>query len=137
MFRRPALTAGFASARQTISVWQNAIQLVRMSVWQSAVQGLETEVNHGNRSQGRRLNFRLPADLKEVIEEAAASLGQSVTDFAVTTLVQQARSVIEQQNLTRLSDRDRDCFIALLDNAEARPNAALAKAAKRYKKSLG
>ena len=84
-----------------------------------------------------RLNFRLSADLKEVIEEAAASLGQSVSDFAVSTLVQQARSVIEQRNVTTLSDRDRDRFIALLDDAEARPNAALVKAAKRYKKSLG
>ena len=84
-----------------------------------------------------RLNFRLPSDLKEVIEEAAASLGQSVSDFAVSTLVQQARSVIEQRNGTTLSDRDRDRFITLLDDAEARPNAALVKAAKRYKRSLG
>jgi uncharacterized protein (DUF1778 family) len=84
-----------------------------------------------------RLNFRLPSDLKEVIEEAAASLGQSVSDFAVSTLVQQARSVIEQRNVTVLSDRDRDRFSDLLDEAEARPNAALTKAAKRYKKQLG
>ena len=42
-----------------------------------------------------RLNFRLPTDLKEVIEEAAATLGQSVSDFAVSTLVRQARTVIE------------------------------------------
>ncbi len=84
-----------------------------------------------------RLNFRLSADLKEVIEEAAASLGQSVSDFAVSTLVQQARSVIEQRNVTTLSDRDRQRFIALLDDAEARPKAALVKAAKSYKKSLG
>ena len=84
-----------------------------------------------------RLNFRLPSDLKEVIEEAAESLGQSVSDFAVSTLVRQARSVIEQRDVTTLSDRDRDRFIALLDDAEARPNAALLKAARRYKKSLG
>jgi uncharacterized protein (DUF1778 family) len=84
-----------------------------------------------------RLNFRLPAELKDVIEEAAASLGQSVSDFAVSTLVQQARSVIEQRNVTTLSDRDRERFIALLDDAEGRPNAALVKAAKRYKKRLG
>lgn len=84
-----------------------------------------------------RLNFRLPADLKDVIEEAAACLGQSVSDFAVSTLVQQARSVVEQRNVTELSDRDRDRFRALLDDAEARPNAALVKAAKRYKKKLG
>jgi uncharacterized protein (DUF1778 family) len=84
-----------------------------------------------------RLNFRLPADLKDVIEEAAASLGQSVSDFAVSTLVRQARSVIEQRNVTTLSDRDRERFIAILDDSAARPNAALVKAAKRYKKTLG
>ena len=84
-----------------------------------------------------RLNFRLPTDLKEVIEEAAATLGQSVSDFAVSTLVRQARTVIEQRNVTVLSNRDRDRFIALLDDAEARPNPALLKAAKRYKKQLG
>jgi len=82
-----------------------------------------------------RLNFRLPTDLKEVIEEAAATLGQSVSDFAVSTLVRQARTVIEQRNVTVLGDRDR--FIALLDDADARPNPALLKAAKRYKKHLG
>ncbi len=84
-----------------------------------------------------RLNFRLPTDLKKVIEEAAATLGQSVSDFAVSTLVLQARTVIEQRNVTVLSNRDRDRFIALLDDAEARPNPALLKAAKRYKKQLG
>jgi uncharacterized protein (DUF1778 family) len=89
------------------------------------------------RARDARLNFRLSSDLKEVIEEAAASLGQSVSDFAVSTLVQQARSVIEQRNVTVLSDRDRDRFIDLLDEDEARPNAALITAAKRYKKHLG
>ena len=84
-----------------------------------------------------RLNFRLPTDLKEVIEEAAATLGQSVSDFAVSTLVRQARTVIEQRNVTVLGDRDRDRFITLLDDADARPNPALLKAAKRYKKHLG
>jgi uncharacterized protein (DUF1778 family) len=84
-----------------------------------------------------RLNFRLPSNLKAVIEEAAASLGQSVSEFAVSTLVLRARSVIEQRNVTLLSDRDRDLFITLLNDAECRPNAALVKAAKRYKKRLG
>ena len=88
-------------------------------------------------ARNARLNFRLPTDLKEVIEEAAATLGQSVRDFAVSTLVRQARTVLEQRNVTVLGDRDRDRFIALLDDAEARPNPALLKAAKRYKKYLG
>jgi uncharacterized protein (DUF1778 family) len=84
-----------------------------------------------------RLDFRLPSDLKAVIEEAAATLGQSVSDFAVSSLIQTARSVLRQQSVTELTNRDRDLFVALLDNAEAKPNKALTDAAKRYKKHLG
>ena len=80
-----------------------------------------------------RLNFRLPAELKTTIEAAAACLGQSVSDFAISTVAQTARNVIEQHQITRLSNRDRDTFMALLDAADARPNKALKAAAKRYK----
>ena len=84
-----------------------------------------------------RLNFRLPSNLKEVIEEAAAILGKSVSDFAVSSLVHTAQQVIEQRNVTELSSRDRDVFVALLDDLDARPNKALKQAAARYKKNLG
>lgn len=88
-------------------------------------------------SNDARLNFRLPAELKQTIEEAAARLGQSVSNFAVSTLVRSARDVIEQENLTCLSNRDRDVFISLLDKKNIRPNDALAVAARRYKKRRG
>ena len=61
-------------------------------------------------SNDARLNFRLPAELKQTIEEAAARLGQSVSNFAVSTLVQSARDVIEQENLTCLSKSGSGCF---------------------------
>lgn len=80
-----------------------------------------------------RLNFRLPSELKHTIQQAAAHLGQSVNDFAVSTLVETARRVIEQHQATRLSNRDRDLFISLLDDASAEPNRALVDAASRYK----
>jgi uncharacterized protein (DUF1778 family) len=83
-----------------------------------------------------RLNFRLPGDLKALIEEAAATLGQSVTDFAVSTLVQTARTLVEQGRVTELTNRDRDIFLAMLDARPAKPNKALTAAAKRYKKHL-
>ena len=83
-----------------------------------------------------RLNFRVSAELKTTIEEAAACLGQSVSAFAISTLAQAARNVIEQGQITRLSNRDRDTFIAALDNAPARPNKALRAAAKSYKKRV-
>jgi uncharacterized protein (DUF1778 family) len=83
------------------------------------------------------LSVRLPSELKDDIERAAALLGLSVNDFAIATLVQAARSVLHQQRVTELSNRDRDIFIALLADAEARPNKALAAAARTYKKYAG
>jgi uncharacterized protein (DUF1778 family) len=83
-----------------------------------------------------RLNFRLRADHKRVIEAAAAQLGQSVSDFAVATLVRQARQVVHDQTITHLSNRDRDLFIAALDGAGLKPNKKLLAAAKRYKRQV-
>ena len=90
-----------------------------------------------NATRQARLNFRLAAELKELIEAAAAHRGQSVSDFAIATLVQSAHGVIHEQDVTVLSNRDRDIFMALLDDADAKPNEALKKATERYKKHLG
>jgi uncharacterized protein (DUF1778 family) len=84
-----------------------------------------------------RIDFRLPAPLKEDIERAAAYLGQSLSDFAVGVLSQSAREVIHRQDVTELSNRDRDIFLAMLDDDDARPNAALRKAAERYERQVG
>ncbi len=83
-----------------------------------------------------RLNFRVPVSLKRTIEEAAARLGQTVSDFAVATLSQTARKVLNEQNITRLSERDRKLVMALLDDPSAKPNKALVAAARRYKKQV-
>jgi len=88
-------------------------------------------------TQTARLNFRLSAELKAVIEEAAAQLGQSVSDYAIATLVSNARAVLQQKNVTVLTNRDRDLFLAALEDVEAKPNQALQDAAQRYKKHLG
>jgi uncharacterized protein (DUF1778 family) len=83
-----------------------------------------------------RLNFRLPTDLKEVIEEAATAMGQSVSDYAIATLVSNSQAVLRQNQTTVLSSRDRKTFMALLDESDAKPNRALTQAAKRYKKRI-
>lgn len=82
-----------------------------------------------------RLNFRIASDVKRTIEEAAAQLGRSVSDFAISTLVQTAQSVIKRRSVTELSRRDRDLFISILDDQDAQPNAALKRAARLYRKS--
>jgi uncharacterized protein (DUF1778 family) len=80
-----------------------------------------------------RLDFRLSSQLKELIVEAACISGQSVSDFAVSTLAETARRIVQQNSVTTLSNRDRDIFLALLD-ADAQPNAALKQAAERFKR---
>ena len=83
-----------------------------------------------------RLNFRLPEELKATIEKAAAQSGQSVSDFAVSTLVREARAVICEHDVTELSDRDRDIFVSILDDGDAAPNETLRAAAERYKEEI-
>ena len=81
-----------------------------------------------------RINVRLSSDLKQLVEEAAVALGQTVSDFTISTLVREARQVIQDAQFTRLSNRDRDIFLAALDSSDAKPNDALKAAARRYKK---
>jgi uncharacterized protein (DUF1778 family) len=83
-----------------------------------------------------RLNFRLRPDLKQVIEAAAAQLGQSVSDFAVATLVREARQVVHEQSRTQPSDRDRDIFLTALDRTDLKPNKKLGAAAQNYKRQV-
>lgn len=83
-----------------------------------------------------RLNFRLRSELKKIIEQAAAHAGQTISEFAVSTLVRTAHGIIHEHDRTVLSDRDREIFIAMLDDLDAEPNPELRAAAEQYKKQL-
>lgn len=82
-----------------------------------------------------RLDFRLNSEAKRVIEQAAALSGQTVKQFAVSTLLQSAEEVLERRRTIHLSSRDRDLFLALLDSDEG-PNQALREAAERFKRDF-
>ena len=84
-----------------------------------------------------RINVRLPSELKKTIEEAASALGQSVSEFAISTVVREAQQVLQDARITHLSNRDRDSFLMALDSIDAKPNAALKAAARRYGKLRG
>jgi len=83
-----------------------------------------------------RLNFRLPPEAKDKIEQAAAASGLNVTDFAVHALVNIADEVLDRHSTRKLSDRDRDIFLAMLD-ADDEPNAALKSAFAAHKELIG
>lgn len=78
-----------------------------------------------------RLDVRLGEEQKKLIEQAAGVLGQTISAFTVATLVHKAEEVVERFGILRLSDRDRDAFLAALDNAP-QPSAKLRNAAKRH-----
>src|ERR1700761_5713905 len=82
--------------------------------------------------QTARLNFRLPPEIKEIIENAALVSGITVTDFAIIALANTAQEVLEKHQARVLSNRDQDIFLALLED-ESEPNEALKKAAREYK----
>jgi uncharacterized protein (DUF1778 family) len=81
-----------------------------------------------------RLDIRLNPQAKEKIEQAAVVSHQSVTDFVVTSLLRASEEALERQEIIRLTNRDRDLFLAALET-NTRPNKALRKAAGRFKRS--
>ncbi|MBI3649729.1 MAG: DUF1778 domain-containing protein [Acidobacteria bacterium] len=81
------------------------------------------------------LDFRVNREAKELIEKAAIASNQTLDDFALTTLLKTSEPILERQQITQLSHKDRERFLALLDEADAlEPNAALRRAALRYKR---
>lgn len=80
-----------------------------------------------------RLDVRMASDRKDLIEQAAGLLGQTISAFTVSTLVREASDVVERFGTVSLSDRDRDAFLAALDNPP-KPNARLKRAFKAHDK---
>ncbi len=79
-----------------------------------------------------RLDFRLKRDHKAKIEQAARICGQTVSEFAVSTLLRAADEALERERIIRLTDRDFALFLDLIDE-DSEPNEALREAAARYR----
>jgi len=77
-----------------------------------------------------RLSFRLNSDTKEIIEQAALVSGKSISEFAVSSLVQSAQEILGKHQAIRLSNRDFDALMDAVD-ADHEPNEALKRAAAR------
>ena len=83
-------------------------------------------------SQDIRLEIQFSADQNGLIEEAAAISGQAVASFTASAAIEAARRVVEGHRVIRLSSRDWDYFLDLLDNP-SEPNDHLKRAVARYK----
>lgn len=63
----------------------------------------------------KRLELRLTAEQKAIVERAAAVQGRTVTDFSAHTLTERAREVIDQDRQLKASAEAFDAFSRLLD----------------------
>jgi uncharacterized protein (DUF1778 family) len=86
-------------------------------------------------SSTARFEARIPRELKENLERAAAVAGHpTVTGFVLSTLQDSARRVLEDHRQARLSDEDSRRFVdALL--APPEPNPELRTAWRRYRET--
>jgi uncharacterized protein (DUF1778 family) len=79
-----------------------------------------------------RLDFRVSPAHKSLIERAATAQGQTVSSFAIATLIKAAEEALRSETARVLSARDSRAFLAMLHDPAA-PNPALKAAARRYK----
>ena len=86
-------------------------------------------------SRTARLEARITAEQKAVIERAAAYEGRSVSDFVVHSVQEAANAVVREHETLRLNRRQSEAFVqALLDAPE--PNTALQEAAQEYRRQV-
>lgn len=86
-------------------------------------------------TKNSRLEARITAEQKELIERAAAYEGRSVSDFVVATVQQAAKAVIQEHEVLRLNESQSRAFVETLLNPP-KPNDALQQAADEYREDV-
>ena len=83
-----------------------------------------------------RLSCRVDPDIKQRAEEAAALMGQSITDFTEAALAEKAEGVFERFERIRLSARDFERFISIVSivGTPKPPTLELKSAMKDYER---
>jgi uncharacterized protein (DUF1778 family) len=89
------------------------------------------------RRQGSaRLEARISAEQKRLFQRAAAVRGVTLTNFVLTSAHEAATRAVQEDELLSLATHERQRFIDALLKPPA-PNAALRRAARRYRALLG
>ena len=81
-----------------------------------------------------RIDARVPHDVYETLCRAAELIGATLNQFLVQSALKEARTVIERKEIIRLSPRDWNWLLDLMENPP-KPNAKLKAAMKRYQKA--
>jgi uncharacterized protein (DUF1778 family) len=88
------------------------------------------------RTRAERLEARVTAEQKSLIERAAALQGRTVTDFVLTSVQDAARRAIEEHQQLALSVRDSEAFVDALLNPQP-VSDRLRDTVRRYREQAG
>ena len=88
------------------------------------------------RVRGERLETRVTADQKSLVERAAALQGRTVTDFVLSSVQEAAWRAIEEHQRLNLSVRDSEAFVEALLNPQP-ANDRLRDTVRRYRQATG
>jgi len=82
------------------------------------------------RGESARINLRTSPEAKALIERAAALMGTTVSGFMLQNAYEAARRLVAGHETLILADRDRNAFLAAMDNP-GEPNQALKELMRR------
>lgn len=88
------------------------------------------------RARAERLEARVTAEQKSLIERAAALQGRTLTDFVLTSVQDAARRAIEEHQQIELSVRDSEAFVDALLNPKP-VDDRLRDTVRRYRQATG
>jgi uncharacterized protein (DUF1778 family) len=103
--------------------------------WRIAMANTASKSTRG-RARAQRLETRVTAEQKTLIEHAAALQGRTVTDFVLTSVQDAARRTIEEHQQLELSVRDSQAFVDALLNPKP-VNDRLRDTVRRYRETTG
>ena len=81
-----------------------------------------------------RLEARVTADQKRLLQEAAEVQGRKLTDFVVGSLVETATRVLRERELVVLGAKDREVFVRALLSPPMLKGGRLARAVDQYRR---
>ena len=102
-------------------------QFILVSEWHQARNTMPTILEDKS-----RISTRVPAELRNTLEQAAQLQGATLNQFVVQSAFQEAQRVVERETVIRLSRRDAQKVFSLLDRPP-KPNARLIEAVKAYR----
>ena len=85
----------------------------------------------GTRIKGSRLEARVSAEQKDLLQRAANLQGRTLTEFLVSSAQAEAERVVQEHDVIRLSVRDSQHFASLILDPPP-PNDRLRAAMRRY-----